>query len=95
MLIPAPNRDSLRVQMLEQRLRELPRGPKPVAQLRDRDRPIALRGRLDDDLLDGRDRVGVVVQRAGDADRAAGVAQRFQVAGVELGIERRLKAGRA
>ena len=82
----------LGVEVLEQRLGELARGPELVAQLGQRDRAPVLGGDRDHAPADVRQHIGVVMQRpetrtARPASRSAG-----QVGGVELGVQRRLEA---
>ena len=82
-----------RVEVLEQRLGELPRRAQLVAQLGDRDRALSPAGTRPR-AADGRQRLGVVVQRAPDPDGPARGAQRGQLGCglAQLGLGRRLGA---
>ncbi len=74
-LVAAADRDLLGVEMLEQRLGELARGAELVAQLGERDHATVAAGERDQALPDFVQRVDVVVQVLGYADRAPGVAR--------------------
>ena len=93
-VVRAPDGDAGGVEVLEQRLGELPRGAEVVAQLGERDGALGADERLDADA-DGGERLGVRPPVAADADRAAGVAEGVEVLGLgaEVGAQRRLVAG--
>jgi hypothetical protein len=91
-LVAPAKRHPLGVEMLQQRLGELTRGPERVAELGERDRSAVLAGQRDHAPFDLVEDLGVIVKRPGDASCAACGAQRGQLVGVHIGLQRRLKA---
>src|SRR4051812_7078005 len=81
-------RDACGVAVLQQRLRVLARRAEVVAQARDRHLAVAL-DQFDDAPLDVREGLDVDVHRRAEPHGPASGPQGGEVAGVELGVERR------
>ena len=79
--------------MLEQRLGELARGAELVAELSERYGTATPLPKRYEALPNLREDVGVVVECSADSDRPAVLAERGEVSGVELGVERGFEAG--
>jgi hypothetical protein len=82
--VSAPDRDSLRVEVLEEGLCKFPRSSELVAQLSQREAALMTICELEHATAHLRQDVGVVVQRLRDANGAAGRAKRCEVVGVEV-----------
>jgi hypothetical protein len=87
MFIAPADGDLLRVEVLEQRLGELPRCPELVSELCHRYRPATALADLHDPAAQLLQRIAVVMKRPGDAHRAPGAPKRRQVVRVKLGVE--------
>ena len=83
-LIPPTDRHLLGVEVLEQRLRELPGGLQLVAELRERDGAAMALGKLRDARAHVVQHLRVVVQILRDADSAAALAEGGEVGWVEV-----------
>ena len=90
--VAAAEREPLRVEALQQRLGVLARGAELVAEAAERDLALGLEQR-DEARADRVERLRVDVHRRAEPDGAAGGAQRGELlGGVEVGVERRLRA---
>jgi hypothetical protein len=94
-LVTAPDRQLLGVEVLEQRLGELAGGSELVAQRSQRDRATVALRQGDQACAGLLEWVRMEVQALRDADRTARFAEGGEVVCVQLAVQWRLEAGRS